>query len=58
MHFVEVYDDQVVNKMIKRGFKIASRNNGITVFINKQDSKFQFDSCDEGKFIYTNKLNI
>ncbi len=57
-HFIEVYDENVISKMVKRGFRIASSNSSSTVFINKKDSKFQFDKSDEGKYTYTNRLNI
>lgn len=57
-HFIEVYDISVANKMMKRGFKVASSDSNVTVFINNKDSKFQFDACDKGKYSYTNRLNI
>lgn len=58
--FIYCFDEQLKNKLIEAGYKMAEKSNGkdYWIFLNKSNLTFDFSNIDKNKFKMSNKLNF
>lgn len=58
MKFVHCFSQDLKDKLLNKGYKLVSDNNGRYIFENNGKLKFDFDDIDRKQFIITNKLTF
>ena len=56
--FIYCFDNELKDKLIKKGFKLLNKYEDKAVFVFSKDIKFNFDNVDKDKFLFTNKLTF
>lgn len=56
--FIQCFDNELKNKLIKNGYKMVKENQTYSLFIYNNSNKFSFDGIDKSKFIFTDKMTF
>ena len=56
--FIKTTDAETANKLIALGFKLASHIGNVYTFLNDVPQNLTFDSVDQTKIAYDNKLSL
>ena len=56
--FIKTTDSETANKLIAHGFKLLSHIGNVYVFLNDIPQNTTFESVDQTKIAYDNKLNL
>lgn len=56
--FIYCIDKELKNKLIKKGFKLLKEDENGATFIFSEKVKFDFNTVDKTKFLFTNRLTF
>jgi hypothetical protein len=56
--FIKTTDEKTANKLLSEGFKLISQIGNVYTFLNDVPENFNFDTVDEKKIVYDNKLSL
>ena len=56
--FIKTTDAETANKLITFGFKVISEIGGVYTFLNETPQNMTFESVDQTKIVYDNKLSL
>lgn len=56
--FIKTTDSETANKLIAFNFKLISHIGNVYTFLNEVPQKLNFDSVDQTKIVYDNKLSL
>lgn len=56
--FIYCLDDELKNKLIKKGFKLLKEDGNGAIFVFDKNLKFNFEKVDKSKFLFTNRLTF
>lgn len=56
--FIKTTDEKTANKLLSEGFKFISQIGNVYTFLNDVPENFNFDTVDEKKIVYDNKLSL
>lgn len=56
--FIKTTDESTANKLLSEGFKLISQIGNVYTFLNDVPENFNFDTVDEKKIVYDNKLSL
>ena len=56
--FIHCFDKELKNKLIKSGFKLLKEDSSQATFLVDKNIKFNFDSVNKTKVLFTNKLTF
>ena len=56
--FIKTTDAETANKLIALNFKLVSHIGSVYTFLNEIPQKLSFDSVDQTKIAYDNKLSL
>lgn len=56
--FIYCLDDELKNKLIKKGFKLLKEDENGATFVFSEKVRFDFNTVDKTKFLFTNKLTF
>ena len=56
--FIKTTDTETANKLIVLNFKLVSHIGSVYTFLNEQSQNMIFDSVDQTKIAYDNKLSL
>ena len=56
--FIYCLDDELKNKLIKKGFKLLKEDENGATFVFSEKVRFDFNNVDKTKFLFTNKLTF
>ena len=56
--FIKTTDAETANKLIAFGFKMISQIGGVYTFLNEMPHNMIFESVDQTKIVYDNKLSL
>ena len=56
--FIKTTDMETANKLIALNFKLVSHIGSVYTFLNEQSQNMIFESVDQTKIVYDNKLSI
>lgn len=56
--FIQCFDKELKNKLIKSGFKLLKEDSSQATFLVDKNIKFNFDSVNKTKVLFTNKLTF
>lgn len=56
--FIKTTDAETANKLIAYGFKLASHIGNVYTFLNDPPQHMAFESVDQTKIAYDNKLSL
>nr|DAW45482.1 MAG TPA: hypothetical protein [Caudoviricetes sp.] len=56
--FIKTTDEKTANKLLSEGFKLISQIGNVYTFLNDVPEHFNFDTVDEKKIVYDNKLSL
>lgn len=56
--FIKTTDAETANKLIALGFKLISHIGNIHTFLNETPQNMMFESVDQTKIAYDNKLSL
>lgn len=56
--FIKTTDVETANKLVAFGFKLASQIGNVYTFLNDAPNNMVFDSVDQSKIAYDNKLSL
>jgi hypothetical protein len=57
-NFIKTTDEETANKLITFGFQLISHVGNLYTFLNSAPTNFHFESVDQTKLAYDNKLNL
>lgn len=58
MKFIHCFSQELKNKLLQKGYKLLSENDGIFIFENSLSISFDFKEIDKTQFIFSNKLTF
>lgn len=58
MKFIHCFNQELKNKLLQKGYKLLSENDGIFIFENSSSKSFDFKEIDKTQFIFSNKLTF
>lgn len=56
--FIKTTDEKTANMLIAYGFKLVSKMSNVYTFLNETPKNFNFESIDQKKVVYDNKLSL
>jgi hypothetical protein len=56
--FIKTTDAETANKLVALGFNLISHIGSVYTFLNETPQKLTFDSVDQTKIVYDNKLSL
>ena len=56
--FLKTTDAETANKLIALGFELVTQIGSVYTFLNKTPPNITFESVDQSKFVYDNKLSL
>ena len=56
--FIKTTDSDTANKMIAFGFRLVSHIGSVYTFLNDQPNNMVFESVDQTKIVYDDKLSL
>ena len=56
--FIKTTDSETANKLIALNFKLISHIGSVYTFLNEAPQNLMFDSVDQSKIAYDNKLSL
>ena len=56
--FIKTTDAETANKLIALNFKLISHIGSVYTFLNEQHQNMIFESVDQTKVVYDNKLSL
>ena len=56
--FIKTTDGETANKLIALNFKLVSHIGSVYTFLNEAPQKLAFESVDQAKVVYDNKLSL
>lgn len=56
--FIKTTDAKTAKQLISEGFKLISQIGNVYTFLNDVPENFNFDTVDEKKIVYDNKLSL
>ena len=56
--FIKTTDEETANKLIMLGFKVVSHIGNVYTFLNELPQNMTFESVDQTKMVYDNKLSL
>ena len=56
--FIKTNDTETANKLTAFGFKLVSNIGNIYTFLNELPQNMSFESVDQTKIVYDNKLSL
>jgi hypothetical protein len=56
--FIKTTDAETANKLITFGFKMISQIGDVYTFLNETPQNMTFESVDQTKIVYDNKLSL
>lgn len=56
--FIKTTDTETANKLITFGFRLVSNIGNIYTFLNELPQNISFESVDQTKIVYDNKLSL
>ena len=56
--FIKTTDTETANKLIALNFKLVSHSGNVYTFLNEQPKNMTFESVDQTKIAYDNKLSL
>ena len=56
--FIKTTDAETANKLITFGFKMISQIGDVYTFLNETPQNMIFESVDQTKIVYDNKLSL
>lgn len=56
--FIKTTDTDTANKLIALNFKLVSHIGSVYTFLNEQSKNMTFESVDQTKIAYDNKLSL
>ena len=56
--FIKTTDVETANKLIAFGFKLVSQIGSVYTFLNEVPQNIVFESVDQSKIAYDNKLSL
>lgn len=56
--FIKTTDAEVANKLITFGLKLVSQIGSVYTFLNEIPQNLTFESVDQSKIVYDNKLSL
>ena len=56
--FIKTTDAETANKLIAFGFKLVSDVGKVYTFLNELPQNMNFESVDQTKIVYDNKLSL
>lgn len=56
--FIKTTDAETANKLITYGFKLISHIGNVYAFLNEAPQNITFESVDQTKIAYDNKLSL
>lgn len=56
--FIKTTDEKTANKLLSEGFKLISQIGNVYTFLNDVPEHFNFNTVDEKKIVYDNKLSL
>ena len=56
--FIKTTDTETANKLIALNFKLVSHIGSVYAFLNEQPQNMTFESVDQTKIAYDNKLSL
>lgn len=56
--FIKTTDEKTAKQLISEGFKLISQIGNVYTFLNDVPEHFNFNTVDEKKIVYDNKLSL
>jgi len=56
LKFIHCFSKELKNKLLQKGFKLLSQNNGFFIFENSPTITFDFKQIDKKQFVFSNKM--
>ena len=56
--FIKTTDAETANKLIAFGFTLVSQIGSVYTFLNEMPRNITFESVDQSKIVYDNKLSL
>lgn len=56
--FIKTADEETATKLIALGLQVVSHIGSVYTFLNEQPKNMTFDSVDQTKIVYDNKLSL
>ena len=56
--FIKTTDEETANKLIALNFKLVSHIGSVYTFLNEPPQNMTFESVDQAKIAYDNKLSL
>lgn len=56
--FIKTTDEKTANKLIALNFRLVSHIGNVYTFLNEQRQNMTFESIDQTKIVYDNKLSL
>ena len=56
--FIKTTDAETANKLIALNFKLVSHIGSVYTFLNELSQNMNFESVDQTKIVYDNKLSL
>lgn len=58
MKFIHCFSSELKNKLLQKGYKLLSQNNGFFIFENSPTISFDFSEVDKKQFMFSNKMTF
>jgi hypothetical protein len=56
MKFIHCFSEELKNILLQNGYRLLSNDNGLFIFENNQNLKFDFAKISKKQFVFSNKM--